>query len=46
MEFQPAFGRELIGESPGETVEFAEEMAARDALRLDSRHSRHCKIIF
>jgi len=25
--------RELIGESPGETVEFAEEMAARDALR-------------
>ena len=38
MEFQPAFGRELIGESPGETVEFAEEMAARDALRLDSRH--------
>ena len=28
--------RELIGESPGETLELAEEMAARDALRLDS----------
>ena len=25
--------RELIGESPGETLELAEEMAARDALR-------------
>ena len=25
--------RELIGESPGETVQIAEEMAARDALR-------------
>ena len=37
-EFQKLFGRELIGESPGETIESAEEMAARDALRLDSRH--------
>ena len=26
--------RELIGESPGETLELAEEMAARDALRF------------
>ena len=37
MEFQNPIGRELIGESPGETLESAEEMAARDALRLDSR---------
>ena len=38
MEFQKKIVRELIGESPGETVESAEEMAARDALRLDFRH--------
>ena len=37
MEFLNPFDRELIGESPGETLESAEEMAARDALRLDSR---------
>ena len=30
----PHFCRELIGESPGETLELAEEMAARDALRF------------
>ena len=32
---RPTLNRELIGESPGETLELAEEMAARDALRLD-----------
>merc|ERR1719331_52141 len=33
--------RELIGESPGETLESAEEMAARDALRNLHRTSEH-----
>ena len=33
--------RELVGESPGETLEIAEEMAARDALRTIFQTTEH-----
>merc|ERR1712226_1583392 len=33
--------RELVGESPGETLDIAEEMAARDALRNLFRTAEH-----
>ena len=33
--------RELVGESPGETLEIAEEMAARDALRNIFQTTEH-----